>query len=392
MTDFLIRLCIKDYNNIKDIRVRTSYGKFAGWIGIFCNVLLFLGKLFVGLISGSVAITADAINNLSDASSNVVSLIGFKLGSKPADKEHPYGHARYEYISGLTIIVMILVIGIELFKSSFDKIINPTSVNYTPIVMIILFISILVKLWMMTFNKIIGNKINSQALIATSTDSRNDVITTTSVLVASLISYFTKLELDGYIGLCVAIFILISGFQLVKDTIDPILGKAPDPDFAYMIQQKILSYKGVLGTHDLMIHDYGPGRLFASVHVEMAAEDDVIASHDVIDNIERDFLSENQLNIVIHYDPIITNDTSTNNLRSWISEKIKTIDESLTIHDLRVVPGTTHTNVIFDCVIPNELELSHSEVKQKITDIIQAEYPNYYCIITIDISYVDICK
>lgn len=387
MQNWLVKKFVHDYENVHDINVRASYGKLSGKVGIFCNAFLFAVKFIMGTISGSVSITADAVNNLSDAASSVISLIGFKMAEKPADEDHPYGHARYEYLSGLTVAVMIILIGFELFKTSFDKVIHPSTVDFSIALVIVLAVSILIKLWMAFFNKSLGKKINSSALEATSADSRNDVISTSAVLVAAVISHFFKINLDGYMGIAVAVFILYSGIGLVKDTLDPLLGKAPEPELVDYIQKKILSYDGVLGTHDLMIHDYGPGRKFASVHVEMAAEGDVLKSHDIIDNIERDFLSKDNLNIIVHYDPIVTKDDIVNDFRSWLMEQVKSIDPHLSIHDLRIVPGNSHTNLVFDCVMPHCINMSPSELKAEIRRLVNIKYPNYYCIITIDSSY-----
>lgn len=390
MTDFLIRKFIKNYENVQDTEVRGAYGKFSGAVGIVCNGVLCIGKMLVGLISGSVSITADAVNNLSDASSSVISLLGFKLAGRPADREHPYGHGRYEYLSGLMVALLIMVIGVELLKSSVDKILNPAPVEFSWLSMGVLIFSILLKTWMMFFNNKMGRKINSGTLFATAADSRNDVITTSAVLVAALISKYTSLELDGYMGAAVALFILYSGFGLVRDTLDPILGRAPEPETVEAIRKKIMSYDGVLGTHDLMVHDYGPGRQFASVHVEMAAETDAIESHDIIDNIERDFMKNDGINMLVHYDPISTRDSETGEMREWISEHIKSIDKRLTIHDLRLVKGSTHTNVIFDCVAPLDLKIDEDELKDRIGAIIADSYPNYYSVITVDRSYAPV--
>ena len=387
MTNFLVRKFVKNYKNTADNNVRTAYGKFSGIVGIVCNAVLFIGKIIAGTLSGSVAITADAVNNLSDASSSVISLFGFKLASRPADEEHPYGHGRYEYLSGLMVAVLIMVIGVELFKNSVGKILHPERVEFSLLSAGVLVFSILLKLWMMFFNKKIGALINSKTLKATAMDSRNDVVTTSAVLVAAVISRFTGVELDGWMGVAVAAFIMYSGSGLVRDTIDPMLGRAPDEEQVDSIRKKILSYKGVLGTHDLMVHDYGPGRQFASVHVEMAAEDDVIENHDVIDNIERDFLKNDGLHMVVHFDPISTKDSLVNELRTWISEQIKHLDSRLTIHDLRIVKGTTHTNVIFDCVVPHDMEIGEKEIKKFAANIVAEKYPNYYTVVTIDRSY-----
>ena len=391
MTKLLLKLFIKDRENTKNPEVREKYGKLSGWVGIFCNIFLFAVKFIAGTISKSIAITADAINNLSDASSSIMSLVGFKLSRKSADSEHPYGHARYEYLSGLLIAVMIIVIGIELLKTSISKIINPVAVDFSIISIVILAVSIFVKLWMCLFNKNLGKKINSTTLKATAADSRNDVITTSAVLVTALISHFANINLDGIVGLLVAIFILVSGAGLIRDMISPLLGQAPDPELVQYIRETILSYPGVLGTHDLMVHDYGPGRQFASVHVEMAAEADVLESHDVIDNIERDFLENINLHMIVHLDPIVTSNECVNNFRAWLSENIKTVDKKLTIHDLRMVQGTTHTNVIFDCVVPNELPYDLKVLKEKINDLVHEEHPDYFCVITFDSDFASVC-
>jgi cation diffusion facilitator family transporter len=390
MTNWLIKKFISDYKNTEDRTVRMSYGKFSSWVGIVCNVLLFIGKFIAGTLSSSVSITADAVNNLSDASSSIISLFGFKMSEKPADEDHPFGHGRYEYLSGLMVAFLIMVIGIELFRSSIDKVLHPADVEFSLLIACILIASILMKLWMALFNTTVGKKIKSETLIATAADSRNDVISTLAVLIASTVSYFTGWHLDGIMGVLVAIFILYSGFGLVKDTLNPLLGTAPDPELVNDIQKTILSYDGVLGTHDLMVHDYGPGRQFASVHVEMAAEADVLSCHDIIDNMENDFKKNFNLHMIIHYDPVVTNDPSVTNFRHWLSQEIKKIDENLTIHDLRLVPGTTHTNVIFDCVVPHNINISASEITAQIKDIVSDKYPTYRCVITIDASFAAI--
>ena len=375
-------------SDVKSEKVRGAYGKAASVMGIFGNVLLFVGKLAVGTISGSVAITADAVNNLSDASSNVVSLLGFKLAGKPADEDHPYGHGRFEYLSGLMVAVMILVIGVELMKGSVEKILNPTQVTLSIPLVIVLVGSIAVKLWMSVFNRRIGTKIDSQTLIATADDCRNDVISTSVVLLSTVIGHFTGLMLDGWMGAIVALFILISGFGLVRDTVDPMLGTAPTAEQVAAIKEKLESYPGVLGTHDLMVHDYGPGRQFASVHLEMDAKDDPLVSHDLIDNIERDFYKEENLHLVIHYDPVTTDDPRVELLKNRIMEIVHGMHDDMAIHDLRIVPGNTHTNVVFDCVVPFGCRITHREIRERICQEVQADYPNYYCVITLENSYV----
>ncbi len=387
MTGWLMKRYIKDDKDLQDPKVRTACGELSSWVGIICNIFLCAGKFLAGILSGSVSITADAMNNLSDMSSSVISLLGFKMASRPADAEHPYGHARYEYLSGLIVAVMIMVIGVELLKTSLDKALHPEPVEFGWLTAGVLILSILVKLWMARFNSAMGKKIQSKTLEATAADSRNDVITTGAVLLAAVISAFTSLQLDGIMGLIVAGFILFGGVQIVKDTLNPLLGQAPNPLLVEEVRKKIMRYPGVLGTHDLMVHDYGPGRQFASVHVEMAAENDVMMSHDVIDNIERDFLREDNLHLVIHLDPIITGDDKANDMRSWLAEQVLEIDPRLTIHDLRMVPGVTHTNVIFDCVKPFELELSDNELIEQIQQRVDKKYDNYYCVITVESGY-----
>ena len=388
LTDLIVKR-IPNYENVKDERVRGAYGMTASMVGMGCNVMLFAGKMLAGLLSGSVAIMADAVNNLSDASSSLISLIGFKLADKPADAEHPYGHGRYEYLSGLTVAVMILAIGVELLKSSVQKIFSPEPVTFSLLTVGILAASILVKLWMMGFNRNIGRRIDSTTLEATARDSRNDVITTSAVLLCTILAKVTGLDLDGYVGAAVAVFILVSGFSLVRDTLDPLLGKAPSPETVRHIRGKIMAYPGVLGVHDLMIHDYGPGRQFASVHVEMSAREDPIVSHDIIDGIERDFLKDERLHMVVHYDPIVTDDPRVPALRTAVSAICRSIDPRMTIHDLRIVPGKTRVNVVFDCIMPFEMQLSESEIRRRITSELEKEYPGYCCIATLEHSYTE---
>lgn len=390
MTNLLLKTFIKNHTDIQNSSVRTAYGKLAGIVGIVCNLVLFTAKIIIGTLSGSVSITADAFNNLSDASSSIINLLGFKLSEKPADAEHPYGHGRYEYLSALSVAVLIILIGFELLKTSFNKIINPVSINFSWALTIVLIFSIITKLWMSVFNKKLGKAIKSNALIATSQDSRNDVIATFAVLLAAIVSEFSNLELDGWIGMGVAIFILISGFGLIKSTIDPMLGSAPDKEFVKTIRDRIMNYEGVLGVHDLIIHDYGPCRQFASVHVEMAAEEDVLASHDVIDNIEFDFLNDMGLNMIVHYDPIVTKNELVSSMRYKIQEIVKGINQSLSIHDLRVVPGVTHTNLVFDCLADFDINMTDYELKCLISQAVKEQHPDYNCVITIDKNYAPI--
>lgn len=363
---------------------RQAVGMRASVVGIVLNTLLCAAKAAIGLAAGSISIVADAVNNLSDAASNVISLLGFKMASKPADAGHPYGHGRYEYLAGLSVAVLVLVVGVELARGSIEKLLNPAPVEYSAVLVAILLLSIAVKLWMMLFNAQVGKKIDSGVLTAASVDSRNDVITTAAVLAAAGVSYFTGFELDGWVGLAVAAFILWSGVELVRDAVDPLLGKPADPETIKLIENKMLSYKGILGIHDLIVHDYGPGRVFASIHAEVDSSVDILTSHELIDAIEQDFLENEGLAVVIHLDPIVTSDARVGELRKWILEDIAQIDPRLSIHDLRIVPGENRTNVIFDCFEPYAVEIGEDELKTMISQHVSEKFPQYFCIIKID--------
>lgn len=367
---------------------RGRVGALAGVVCISLNVLLCIAKALVGILSGSVSIVADALNNLSDASSNIVSVLGFKLASKPADPEHPYGHGRFEYLSGLVVAVLVLMIGVELVKSSIDKVLNPSPVEFSLALVVVLAGSMAVKLWMAHLNRVLGERIKSETLLATAQDSKNDVIATGAVLACAIIAYVAGIELDAWVGLAVGLYIGWSGIELIRDTVNPLLGQAPDPELVAHIRSKIMSYPGVLGTHDLMVHDYGPGRQFASAHVEMAAETDPMESHDTLDNIEQAFKDDDGLIVTLHYDPIVTNDPHVVDMRNKIDAMAKSIDGEASIHDLRCVPGPTHTNVIFDCLHPVECVLSPSEFKRKLGDMVVEEYPDAVPKITVDEDYV----
>ena len=367
---------------------RGRVGALAGVVCISLNVLLCIAKALVGILSGSVSIVADALNNLSDASSNIVSVLGFKLASKPADPEHPYGHGRFEYLSGLVVAVLVLMIGVELVKSSIDKVLNPSPVEFSLALVVVLAGSMAVKLWMAHLNRVLGERIKSETLLATAQDSKNDVIATGAVLACAIIAYVAGIELDAWVGLAVGLYIGWSGIELIRDTVNPLLGQAPDPELVAHIRSKIMSYPGVLGTHDLMVHDYGPGRQFASAHVEMAAETDPMESHDTLDNIEQAFKDDDGLIVTLHYDPIVTNDPHVVDMRNKIDAMAKSIDSEASIHDLRCVPGPTHTNVIFDCLHPAECALSPDEFKRKLGDMVIEAYPDAVPKITVDEDYV----
>ena len=385
MTKLLLRLFVKDANNKTSPKVRAKVGLLSGVTGILCNVLLFAGKLMMGILSGSVSITADAMNNLSDATSSIVTLIGFKLAERPADEEHPYGHARYEYLSGLAVAAMILIIGFELAKSSVEKIIHPEAVTFSLPVVLVLVASIGVKLWLCVFNRRLGRHIDSGALLATATDSRNDVISTAVVLAAGIVEFFTHWRVDGYMGLAVALFILYSGVSLAKDTISPLLGEATSPQLRELIVELLKSEPQVLGYHDLMVHDYGPGQRFASLHVEMDQKEDPLLCHEIIDNLERRCLQKHNIHLVIHYDPVVTDDAEQEALRTYLYETLAAMDSRLTMHDFRMVRGNGHTNLIFDIALPNAWKGKEKQIKQGIETALTAlDQGTFYTVITFD--------
>ena len=385
MTQFLIRCFIKRPDDVKDAAVRTAYGNLASLVGMACNILLCIGKLLAGTLFGSIAIMADALNNLSDASSNVVS---FRLAAKAPDAEHPYGHARYEYLAGLVVSVTILAIGLSLLKESALKVLHPTPVAFSWLSIGVLAASILVKLWLSGFNRAVGKKINSETLMATAADSRNDVLTTGAVLLSTILCSLTGYGIiDGIMGVGVAAFILWSGWGLVMDTLSPLLGESPSPELVEHIERTVMSYPGVLGVHDLMVHDYGPGHQFASLHVEFPAETDPLTAHDVIDNIENDFLKKDRLQVTIHYDPIVTADASVGVLRARLKEHARQLDPQLSIHDLRIVPGDSHTNVLFDLVFPAGYTGDIDQMLAKMCQFVKEQDPKYCCVVKVEQSY-----
>lgn len=382
MTDLLLRLFVKDYENISSNRVRSAIGTMSGLVGIACNLLLSLCKGIVGTLTGSVSIAADALNNLSDASGSIVTLIGFRLADKPADEHHPFGHARAEYLSGLAVAALILVIGFELVKSSAEKILHPTPVEFSAVAAGVLIASIAVKLWMSLFNRKLGKKIDSTALLATSADSRNDCITTTAVLAAGLVQHFWNVPVDGYIGLCVALFILYSGVQLAKDTISPLLGESADSQLRQEIVDYIAQQPKVLGYHDLMVHDYGPGQRFASLHVEMDYREDPLECHECIDDMERECLRSHNVHLVIHYDPVIVDDPELIRCKQAATELLQQKDPRLTLHDFRMTQGRKHMNLVFDVALPSDLQGQEESIRRFVEDGMNREGSMVYHVVT----------
>ena len=386
MTGLLLRKFVRNYENTGDPAVRDAVGRLSGIVGILCNVLLFAAKFLAGTLTGSVAITADAINNLSDASSSVVTLLGFKLASKPADEKHPYGYARIEYMAGLIVAGIILIIGYSLAQTSIEKIRHPETIEFSALSIAILVGSILMKLWMSRFNTILGNHIHSTTLLATAADSRNDVISTGTVLCACILAKSTGIIADGWMGLAVAVFILCSGIGIARDTISPLLGEVPDPELIHHIHDTMMARPEVLGVHDLVVHDYGPGRIFATAHAEMDCRADVMESHEVIDELEAQFRREDHLEVTIHYDPIVTDDPEMNGLRSKVHDTLKAIDPRLEMHDVRMVKGERHTNLIFDVLLPFDMVGRQAEIKQASQDAIHSDTHQYFTVINFDLD------
>ena len=389
MIRFLSKIFIHDSENYQSPEVRQKYGMLCGIVGIALNVILFAGKWVAGMVSGSIAITADAFNNLSDAGSSVITLFGFKLSGQKPDPEHPFGHGRMEYISGLLVSVAILIMGFELAKSSVEKILHPQAIDSSPVVYGILIASILVKLYMYFYNRSVGKKISSAAMKATATDSLSDTVATSLVLLATLISQQTGFLLDGWFGVLVAVFILFSGVNALKDTVDPLLGQAPDQDLVDQIYDMVMSHDIVEGVHDLIVHDYGPGRRMITLHAEVPAKGDLLAIHDEIDNIESELRNRLQCQATIHMDPIESDNEEVARLRQVAANMAKSIDPKLTIHDFRMVKGDSHTNLIFDIAVPYDCKLTDAEVSEKMKQMVmEMEDHQYFAVLQIDRVYV----
>ncbi len=384
MTDLILRIFVRDHKNTEDPAVRDKCGRVAGAVGIVTNFLLFLMKIIVGTVFHSVSVTADAVNNLTDSGSSVVTLIGFKMASKPADEKHPFGHARIEYLSGVIVSFIVIFLGLQLGMSSIEKILTPEENALTPVALVVLVISILAKLWQCLFYRKVGRMIKSESVEATSKDSRNDVIATSVVLLGAVITMLTGVNLDGYMGAAVALFILFSGVQLTISTADPLLGQAPEGELVQTITEKMLSYPGIIGMHDLAVHNYGVGRCFASAHCEVDAKNDILVSHDLIDNIERDFSRDLGIHMVIHLDPVIVGDARTDALHRKVQSLVTALYPTVTIHDFRVIWGVTHSNIVFDAAVPFAVKDSDAVITQKLGAEIQKLDPDYRTVVTID--------
>lgn len=384
MTDLILRIFVRDHKNTEDPAVRDKCGRVAGAVGIVTNFLLFLMKIIVGTAFHSVSVTADAVNNLTDSGSSVVTLIGFKMASKPADEKHPFGHARIEYLSGVIVSFIVIFLGLQLGMSSIEKILTPEENALTPVALVVLVISILAKLWQCLFYRKVGRMIKSESVEATSKDSRNDVIATSVVLLGAVITMLTSVNLDGYMGAAVALFIVFSGVQLTISTADPLLGQAPEGELVQTITEKMLSYPGIIGMHDLAVHNYGVGRCFASAHCEVDAKNDILVSHDLIDNIERDFSRDLGIHMVIHLDPVIVGDARTDALHCKVQSLVTALYPTVTIHDFRVIWGVTHSNIVFDAAVPFAVKDSDAVITKKLEAEIQKLDPDYRTVVTID--------
>lgn len=381
MTDLLLRIFVK---NMDAPSAHAAVGKLAGTTGMVCNILLFAAKLAVGIVSGAVSVVADALNNLSDAASSVVTLLGFRLAQQPADKDHPYGHARYEYLSGLIIAVLILFIGVELVKSSIQKILFPSEITFTVTSAVVLILSASLKLWMCLFYRKLGIRIGSTTLKAASVDSRNDVLTTTAVLLGCAISWLFHIHIDGFVGLAVAVFILYSGVGVARETISPLLGQGADPGLAQRLEQLVCSNEKVLGIHDLLVHDYGPGKCYATVHVELSAQEDPLVCHDIIDDLECLALEQLNVHLVIHYDPVLMDDAEWTRMRDLVEKIVRNIDPELSIHDFRLVRGACQTKLVFDLAVPYEKCEKRMELRSRIEEQIHNAYSQYMTVIRFD--------
>ncbi len=387
MLQWLASKCIKDWDRTEEPRVRLAWGRMVSLLAVGANGALFAAKLLAGLAAGSVAVVADGVNNLADAASNIVSLLGFRLAARPADEEHPYGHGRYEYLAGLTVAVLILAAGLELMHTSVQRARAPQTPVFSWLMAAVLAGSVAVKLWMMAFNRDAGRRIRSETLIATAADSRNDVVATAVVLAGMLLGRATGRDLDGWLGMGVAAFVLYSGFSLVRDTLDPLLGKKPEPEVIDAIRSRILACPGVLGTHDLMLHDYGPGRRFASAHVEMAAEDDIMVLHQALVALAREFLEQDGLHIVFQLDPISQADTEENRLRRHLTERLGLIDRRAAVHDVRLERGQG-VEAVFDCYVPADVRIPEEELRRMLENMVRELYPGAGCRITVDRDYM----
>lgn len=384
MTNFLVKTFVKDYEKTDNLKVRERYGTLSSVVGIVCNIILFVAKFAMGTIAGSIAIISDGFNNLSDCASCVVTLFGYKMAAKPADKDHPFGHGRVEYLTSLVIAIVIIMVGFELFTGSIDKVLHPSKVTFSYVVLATLIISIVVKVWMGLFNRKLGKKINSSVMLATSKDSMNDVVATSATVVALVASMWTDAPIDGIMGIVVSLFILLSGFDIVKETVDELLGQPADEELVTKLSEMVEENPYALGMHDLIIHSYGPGNLIGSVHIEVDGKGNIMEIHDVIDELERDIYEELGVRMTIHMDPVEMDNELLNECKNMMIGIVKNINKDLSLHDFRMVTGPSHTNLIFDLVVPHDCKLNEKDIKTAINDSLKDKEIKYYTVITFE--------
>ncbi|HIZ79902.1 MAG TPA: cation diffusion facilitator family transporter [Candidatus Lachnoclostridium stercorigallinarum] len=388
MTEFLIRRFVKDYEKVQDVEVRTRYGALAGMVGICCNLILFAAKMITGILAHSISVMADAFNNLSDAASSIISIVGVKMAEKPADEEHPFGHGRIEYISAFIVAFLVIEVGFSLFKTSFGKIRNPEPMIFQWLSVGILILSVGVKLWLGMFNRKLGKRIDSKVMMATAADSLGDVAATTATIVSMLVFGVFGVNVDGIVGLAVSVVVMIAGVNIAKDTLAPLIGEAIDPEVYREITRFVESYDGIVGSHDLIVHNYGPGRSMASIHAEVPREVDVETSHEIIDRVERDAVRKLNLFLVIHMDPIETKNEKVDNYRQIAAEALDSVDSRLSLHDFRIVDGREQVNLIFDLVVPRDYTPQmRGQVKERVAAKIREKISNSSCVITVENSY-----
>ena len=388
MTKLLLKIFVKDYENINDAEVRKRYGFLSGITGIIVNLVLATFKLFIGIFSKSISITADAVNNYSDAGSSAVTLLGFKIANRPADDDHPFGHGRYEYIAGLIVSFVVLIFGFDLFKTSLERIFDPVKVEFSFLSVIALSISILGKIWLAIFNKTLGKKIDSPTMSAVAADSISDCGATAVTIISLLLSHFFDINIDSYLGAVVAVLIFIAGINIVRETLHPLIGQPVSKQTAELLNDEIMSYDGIIGIHDLILHNYGSNNTFGSVHVEVPANCDILEIHDTIDTIEREIKRKFNISVSVHIDPVVTDDDFVNRMKDVTRDILKEIDETITFHDFRVVHGPTHTNFIFDIVLNHNSKFSESEITKIISDKFSQKDKSYFVVLTVDRNYV----
>ncbi len=384
MTNFLVKTFVKDYEKTDNLKVRERYGTLSSVVGIVCNIILFVAKFVMGTLAGSIAIISDGFNNLSDCASCVVTLFGYKMAAKPADKDHPFGHGRVEYLTSLVIAIVIIMVGFELFTGSIDKVLHPGEVTFSYVVLTTLIISIGVKVWMGLFNRKLGKRINSSVMLATSKDSMNDVVATSATVVALVASIWTDAPIDGVMGIVVSLFILLSGFDIIKETVDELLGQPADEELVEKLSEMVEENPYALGMHDLIIHSYGPGNLIGSVHIEVDGKGNIMEIHDVIDELERDIYEELGIRMTIHMDPVEMDNELLNECKTMMVGIVKNIDKKLSLHDFRMVTGPSHTNLIFDLVVPHDCKLNEKDIKIAINDSLKDKETRYYTVITFE--------